>query len=265
MFGPLYLNERVPIRFGAPKAINMTRFLLFFLLLLISLTPVAAQSYQVTESNTMMDKTSMNVAVVEIEAPRDRVEEILVDYLEDRYKIDLDRKNKEKQSVTWLADQIEIRDLNNGAIDLWAKVAATGENRTSVMLAASKGYDNSISSATDARAYRNLEMISDNFTKYFYRTYYDQQLELKTEAVEEATEQREDLIKENKKLTEDIAKKEKEIAEAKAQIQKNETELETLQPRIEALKSEEAIIRGQSQQWGEPIDPKKVRKRKRRS
>ena len=243
----------------------MIRSYLLAVLFALPAITLSAQDYRISESNTLMDKTPMNVAAVEIEAPRDRVEEILVDYLEERYKIDLDRKNKEKQSVTWLADQVEIRDLNNGAIDLWTKIAAVGEERTSVMIAASKGYDNAISSATDARGYRNLEMIADNFAKYFYRTYYYQQLEIKNEAVEEAVERREDLTKDNEKLREDIEKMKKEIDEAQAQIEKNTTELSNLAPRIEELEVERNTVRGLSQRWGEPVDPKKVRKRRKRS
>lgn len=243
--------------------------LLFALLLSIA---AQAQNIRVSETSTLMDKTNMNVAAVEIDAPRERVEEILIDYLEDRYSIDMDKKDKDKSYVTWQADQVDITALNNGKIDLWAKVAAMSDTRTNVMLAASKGYDNSISSANDDRGYRNLEIITENFSTYFYQKYYNNQVEVVNDKVKEVVDNRDDLTKESAKLTKDIANKEeeivklqKEIEEAKQQIAKNEEKLLELEPRIELLKTEQSAIQTKAQQWGEPIDPKKMRKRRKRS
>ena len=248
------------------------RHLLPLLLLLGFGHTLGAQDYRVVETSTLMDKNTMNVAAVDIDAPRDRVEEVLIDYLENRFGIDMDRQDKDKRYVTWQADQVEITDLNNGLIDLWAKVAATGDTRTSVMLAASRGYDNSINSANDDRGYRNLEMITDNFARHFYQTYYNEQLEEKTEAVKEMADKREDLTKETAKLSEDIVDKEqeieklrREIEENRQQITNNEAQLRDLEPQLDELQNEQSKMRDKTQRWGEPTDPKKIRKRRKRT
>ena len=245
---------------------------LLFALFLCGSAGLSAQTYRVTETSTTMDKASMTAAAVEIEAPRERVEELAVEYLENRFGIDLDRKNKEKQFVTWQADQIEITELNNGQIDLWLKVAALGDDRTNLLLSASRGYNNSISSAGDARGFRNLETITDNLTNYIYQKYYNNQLDQMNERVEEAVEQREDLTKDNTKLAKDITDKEKEIIElqqeieaARKQIVENESALEQLAPQIVTLQTEQNTLQTKAQQWGEPVDPKKIRKRRKRS
>jgi len=201
---------------------------------IVTLTIAAQSSFaqNAREASVKFMKGQQNAIVADYDLPKDVVE----DALKERFdKEGLGKKSSEKgfmayKGTTWVG-------ISPDKMDVYAKVEGKGD-KSSITLLASKGYDNFVSTATDADKVQKLEAFLNSFIKDA-KAY---QLKLAIAAQEEVVRKSDKDLKgstdDGEKLLRDKEKIEKQIAENKTDQDKKTTVLGSEKTKLDDLKKQ---------------------------
>ena len=205
--------------------------------LLLLLFVTCAAYGQVRSAMTTYEEQSYSSLRLTLDAPADEVEEVWEDFWEDRYDIDLDRLDKDRNSIAQRAQQVKLPLVSQGNIDLYTKVTDT-DNRSDVAMAILIDGKDAVTQGNDPGAYRAAEAIMNEFRTVFYTTYFDDQLA-------EAREDLEDMRDDSQDDSKDAEKARRKIEKYQEKIEKYEEKIIDLREEVgdEIDSSEDKALR----------------------
>lgn len=198
--------------------------------LFTALTGAFAQNAH--EGRVKFMKGDQNAIIAEYDLPKGVVEDALKERLE---KAGLSRKGTEKgfnayKGITW-------NEISADKMDVYTKVEGKG-NVTTVTVLVSKGYDNFISSASDAEKVQKVQAFLNSFIKDARLYQLKQSIAAQEEVVKKAEKELKSSADNGDKLLKEKEKIEKEIAENKTDQGKKQTTLDAEKVKLEELKRE---------------------------
>ncbi|NJC24693.1 hypothetical protein [Neolewinella antarctica] len=194
-------------------------------LLTIVLFLVSATSYaQVSEGRVTFDDTSLQSLRMSIDASADEVEEAWEDFWEDRYDIDIDKLDKDRNSMAFLAEQISLPIIGAKNVNFYSKITET-DNRSDVAMAFAFTESDVVTRVSHPESYRAAEAIMIEFRTKFYTNYFDEQMEDIRDDLEDARDDSQDDSRDAQKARKKIAKYEDKIEDYQERIQKMRDEV----------------------------------------
>ncbi|MTB50919.1 hypothetical protein [Lewinella sp. W8] len=202
----------------------MARTLLLLAFLLISVFSFAQSRNLVTEGYTEFKKERYNSLNVSIDASYDLVADYLEDFWDDRYEIDVDKFDKDKNALALSAEQVGLPRISDKNFDLYLKAAESGRS-TTVSASVVFAENDVVTSQNHATAYRATEGILEEFYQYFYSRYFDEQMEEVRKELDDIRDDGQDATDDADKACKKIRKYEEKIAKLQRKIEKEREEV----------------------------------------
>jgi hypothetical protein len=190
--------------------------------------PALAQNAR--EATVKFMKGQQNAIVADYDLP----EKVVADALKERLeKEGLTKRSSEKgfmayKGATWA-------NISPDKMDIYARVEGKGDKSTITMLA-SKGYDNFISTTTDADKVQKIQAFLNNFIKDARAYQLKLAIQAQEEVVKKIDKEYKNSTEDGEKLLREKEKIEKQIAENKTEQSKKETIVTTEKAKLEELK-----------------------------
>lgn len=201
---------------------------------IVTLSIVAHSSFaqNAREASVKFMKGQQNAIIADYDLPRDLVENALKERFE---KEGLGKKSSEKgfiayKGTTWA-------NISPDKMDVYAKVEGKGD-QSSITLLASKGYDNFVTSTTDAEKVQKLEAFLNSFIKDAKAYQLKLAIAAQEEVVKKAEKDYKGTTDDGDKLIRDKEKIEKQIAENKADQDKKQNILSSEKDKLDTLKKQ---------------------------
>ena len=190
-------------------------FSAFFLLLGVSL--LAQRTATITDGSTEYDKKTLPSMILDLDAPVEAVYEPWQDFWEERYSIKIDREDKDRKSIAYLAPQVNLPAVGDKNFDLYTNVY--GDDQSS-KVAVSMAYTDSdvIDRSKYPAGYAAGKAVLEEFRTYFYTKYFDTRLKETQEALEDVRDDRQSASKDAEKARSKIDKYEKKIEKLRRKI-----------------------------------------------
>ncbi len=202
---------------------------LSLLLTLAASTTLSAQNAR--EVTAKFNKANPNAIIADYDQPVDMVKTVLKERLEKEGlgKMKSASGYMRYSGVVWNA-------VSNEKIDAYFKVDGK-KGKSNITVLVSKGYDNFITSATDARSVENIKAFLNGFNDHLAA--YQRALDLKAqeEAVKKAEKEQKEIAERNKELQEQKEKLEKKIAEQNNQQVSKQKALEAERQKLDNARS----------------------------
>ena len=208
-----------------------------FLSLLLCFTCTLTATAQISEGMATYDDKTLTSLRMTIDAPADEVEERWEEFWEDRYDIDIDKLDKDRNSMAYKAEQVRLALVSNKNLDLYSKVTDV-DNRSDIAVAFAYTDSDVISRGAYPDSYRAAESILTEFRTTFYQQYFD-------ERIADVRKDLEDVRDDSRDDTEDAEKARRKIDKYKDKIAKYERRIEDLRDEVgdELESSEEMATR----------------------
>ena len=209
------------------------RLLSIFTLLLIT----NALSAQVQSAMTTYDDQTFPSLRLTLDAPAEEVGEQWEDFLDDRYDVDIDRLDKDRNSMAYRAEQVVLPLVGQKNLDIYTKVTDV-DNRTDVALALAYTAEDVVTKQAYPDAYSAAEAILNEFRTAFYTKYFDDQLA-------DARDDLEDMRDDSQDDSKDAEKARRKIAKYRDKIDKYEERIIDLREEVgdELESSEDKALR----------------------
>lgn len=184
------------------------------------------------EASVKFMKGQQNAIVADYDLPKEVVEEALKQRLD---KEGLGKKGSEKgfsayKGTTWV-------NISPDKMDVYTKVEGKGDKST-ITLLASKGYDNFVTTATDADKVQKLEAFLNDFIKDARAYQLRLAIAAQEEIVKKAEKDQKNTADDGDKLVKEKEKIEKQIADNKTEQSKKETVVATEKSKLEDLRKQ---------------------------
>lgn len=226
----------------------INRFLaLLLLVLLLPLTASAQRGAQLRDVRTSYDKNiSMESVEMIIDASVDEVSDRWEDFWDDRYDVDVDKLDKDKQSISFLGEQVSLPLVSSKNFDLYSKIGGTDE-QVRVAMSVAYSANDVVSRDSHRESYEAVGAIMNEFRTYFYSTYFDEKLEEAREDLDDIRDDSADASKDAEKARKKIEKYEKKIEKYREKIEETREEvgdeLETAEEKAARAKELEERVR----------------------
>ena len=178
---------------------------------------LAQQSVEVTETSTEYDKQRLASLTIRLDAPVDAVYDLWEEFWDDRYDVDIDRTDKDRSAIAYLAEEVSLIDISRAPFSLYSSVDGTDKVST-VSMSVSTGENMVVTRASDPDAQRGMTEKLREFRTYFYGRYFDERIEAMREELEDARDEREDASGDAEKARRKIEKYEKKIEDLRKKI-----------------------------------------------
>ena len=166
---------------------------------------------------TKFDKESYSSLRLTIDAPADEVEEAWEDFWDDKYDIDFDKLDKDRNSIAYRAEQVSLALISPKTMNLYSKVT-DAENRSDVALAIVFSANDVVTSSSYPEAYRAAETLLNEFRTTFYTKYFDERIADVRDDLEDMRDDSQDDSKDAEKARKKIEKYRKKIADYEEKI-----------------------------------------------
>lgn len=197
----------------------------YFLLFFIFSIGLSAQTRSVVTANQQTyDETTLAGQEITINAERDAVEDSWDDFWSDKYDVDVDRVDRDKSAVTYLAQGVENSKIASRKIDVHSKLFGAGQT-TKVSLAIGLGYAIVAGPANEPGIYRRASEILDEFQTYFYRNKYDKLIAEVRDDLEDVRDDRQDAAEDQTKAQKRIRKYREKIQDLEKKIAKEQEDM----------------------------------------
>lgn len=197
----------------------MRSFLLFVATLLI--LPLSAQ---IRSGNITYDKTTMPSLRMTIDAPMDEVEDQWEDFWDDQYDVDIDKLDKDRNSIAYKAEQVSLPLVSQKNVNLYTKIAGL-ENSAEVALAFSFTSNDIVTERAHPDAYRAAESIMNEFRTRFYTKYFDEMIAEVRDDLDDARDDSQDDSKDAEKARKKIKKYRDKIEDYEEKIEEMRDEV----------------------------------------
>ena len=196
-----------------------------FLLLLSALTlTLSAQRNNVKEGSAEFDKQRMSALQLDLDAGTDAVMDLWDEFWDDRYDIDVDKKDKDRQGTTYYAEQVSMPIVSDKNFDLWSKVSGSDE-RSTVSMAVAFTANDVVTRDKYRSSYDAASALLEEFRTYFYTQYFDERLEEARDELEDIRDDSQDASKDAEKARKKIAKMERKIEKLREDIEETRAEV----------------------------------------
>jgi predicted ribosome quality control (RQC) complex YloA/Tae2 family protein len=199
--------------------LSLTRLFSISLFLAISF-PILGQrsASRITETNTEYDKERFPSLTVSVDAGVEAVYDPWQEFWEERYDIDIDRTDKDRSSIAYLAEQVSLPNLSDKNLNLYSNVDGTDRIAT-VSMSVVFGERDVVTGSSYPATHAAMKRILEDFETYFYRSYFDRQLAEVKDELEEVRDDAEDAEKDASKARSKIDKYEEKIADLREKIE----------------------------------------------
>ncbi len=199
--------------------------LTFYLLTLgLSLGMTAQRAADITDGNTEYDKKTLPSLILSLEAPVEAVYEPWQAFWEERYAIDIDRADKDRNSIAYLASQVSLPGISDKNLDLYTNVYGD-ERGSQVALSMAFSDTDVVDRNKYPSGYTAARAVLEEFRTYFYTGYFDRRQEEVAEALEEVRDDSQDASKDAQKARSQIEKYEKKIEKLRRKIEDTREEV----------------------------------------
>lgn len=206
--------------------------LIVFISTVLSLS-FAATAQNAREATVKYMKGDQNAVIAEYNAPVKVVAEALKNKMS---KAGLGKSKSSKGFTTYSGTLWQ--EVSNDKVDVYYKVVAGKKNQpTTVQFLVSKGYDNFVSSATDATAVNNLKNFLNNLNDEIRLVQFGLDIKAQEEIVKKADEKNENNASEHKKLMKQKEEIEKKIVENENAQKLSQQELDREKAKLEEMKN----------------------------
>ena len=206
---------------------------------------LTAQTSAIRNSTTEYDRKTMPSMTLTLDAPVDEVYDRWDDFWDDRYEVDIDRTDKDGNSIAYLAEQVSLANVGDKRIDLYSNVDG-GEQTATVSMTLAYADDDIVTSTNHPAAFRAATSYLDEFRNYFYQRYFDEALAEIREELEDVRDDTEDASEDAQKARQKIAKYEKKIEKLREKIEDTREEvgeeLETEEEKARRVRELEARL-----------------------
>lgn len=199
--------------------------------IMLTATSIASYAQNAYESSVKFSKTNENAVVIDFNKPGNIVEAALKDRLD---KEGLG-KSKSKNGFTYYAGTI-WKSVSADKLDIYFKVDSKKE-RSTVMLLMSKGYDNFITSGSDATVIENGKAFLNSLGQSIDAYQLGVDIKAQEEAVKKAEKAYSNSVDNGKSLLSDKEKIEKKIAENEKEQAEKSKILEEEKRKLEIVKA----------------------------
>lgn len=201
-------------------------------ILTLSVLSFSSFAQNAREASVKFMKGQQNAIIADYDLPKSLVEDALKERLD---KEGLGKKSSEKgymayKKTTWAA-------ISPDKIDVYANVDGKNDKSTITMLV-SKGYDNFISTATDSDKVQKIEAFLNSFIKDVRAYQLRLSIAAQEEVVKKAEKAQRNTAEDGDKLLKEKEKIEKQIADNKNDQGKMDTLLSTEKNKLEDLKKQ---------------------------
>ncbi len=193
---------------------------------------IVANAQNAREGSVKYMKGNQNAVIAEYNAPEKVVAEAL------KNKLSKAGLGKSKSSKGFTAYSGTLwQEISNDKVDIYYSVVAGKKNQpTSVQVLVSKGYDNFISSATDANAVNNLKNFLNTLDEEIRLVQFGLDIKAQEEIVKKAESKNAENASDNKKLIKQKEDIEKKIVENENAQKLSQQELDKEKAKLEEMK-----------------------------
>lgn len=195
---------------------------------------IAAKAQNAYETSVKFDKSNQNAIVATYDLPKEVVEAALKERLE---KAGLGKPKGSKGFMNYAGKL--WKEVSDDKVDLYVKVEDK-KGSSAVQILVSKGYDNFISSGTDAHAVQNVKSFLQSFNTEVLAYQLMLDIEKQEILVKKSEKEYNNAIDNGKDLAEEKGKIEKKIAENTNDQSLKQRALEQEKARLETLKSKKS-------------------------
>ena len=174
-------------------------------------------SAQLTDGMVRYDKQNYNSLRLTVDAPADEVEDRWEDFWDDRYDVDLDKLDKDRNSIAQVAEQVNVSILSPKTLNLYSKIT-DANGRSDVALAVVFSPTDVVTRSAYPDAYRATETLLNEFRTYFYTKYFDEQIADVRDDLEDMRDDSQDDSKDAEKARRKIEKYREKIADYEEKI-----------------------------------------------
>ncbi len=232
----------------------MKKILLSLLNVILFLNFASAQTQMV--SKVSFEDTEMAAYQIEINIAPDRVIDLWDEFWDDRYNVDVDREDRNRDREIYLAKEIKVEAISDKPLDVYSMLSTTAKDKTTVTLGFGVGYKVYASKDQFSDTFAAAERILNEFEAYSYQQFYSQRVEEWQKELEDAREEKAEVEEAIAKRESRIAGWQKDIEDLKNDIEKarkeNEAAQNTLPEKIENVNKLERELRAAEQiltQW----------------
>ncbi len=187
------------------------------LLFLLLFSCTAGLTAQISEGMATYDDINLQSLRMTIDAPADEVEERWEEFWEDRYDIDIDKLDKDRNSLAYLAEQVRLPLVSSKNVNLYSKVSDV-DNRSDVALAFAYNESDVITRGSHPDSYRAAEAIMNEFRTLFYQQHFDEMIAEVRDDLEDVRDDGRDDSKDAEKARRKIEKYKDKIADYEQKI-----------------------------------------------
>lgn len=220
----------------------------FFLFVSCLLLPLFAQRSAVKPVTATFNEQSVPSQSITLDAGKDKVEDLWDQFWDDRFDVDIDRSNRDKNSTTYLAEAVTVNIVSDKTMDVLSNVIGS-ENRSEVQLTVRFGYDVVVDQNTFPVEYGKTGMVLDDFQTYFYDRYFGERIAEVKDRLADVQDDKEDAVEDQSKAAskirkweDKILKYEEKIADARAEIGDEESIEASKADRVKELERELAEL-----------------------
>lgn len=215
-------------------------------LILLAVIVALPMFAQVKTARTEFDKTTMESLRMDIDADYKEVADRWKDFWDDRYDVDFDKLDKDRNSITLKAEQAVVPIISAKNADLFAKFGGTDES-AKLSFAVAFTANDIVTETMHPRSFTAAQAIMLEFRTFFYTKYFDEKLEAAREDLRDIRDDGSDANKDAKKARSEIKKLEDKIAKYQDKIDEMRKELsdelETAEEKAKRAKELEKKVR----------------------
>ena len=195
----------------------MRKSIILLLNVILFLNFAAAQAQMV--SKVSFEDAEMAAYQIEINIAPDQVIDLWDEFWDDRYNVDVDREDRNRDREIYLAKKINVEAISDKPFDVYSMLSTTAEDKSTVSLGLGVGYNVYASKDQFSNTFAAAERILNEFEAYSYQQFYSQRVEEWQKELEDAREEKEE-------VEEAIAKRESTITDWQKDIEDLENDIE---------------------------------------
>lgn len=204
----------------------------FFIGALLLVTAAYSNAQNIYSGNVEFDKTTQQGTIAEYNYTEDLVSNVLISEIEKSAG-----KSKSVKGFQ-LFKGVHINEISPDAIDLYVKIdrkSKKEKDKSVVYVLVSKGYDNFVTTASDASVFDNTKTFLQNITTKFAASDLSSQITEQEKLVKKEQKKLDgysddikDMEKKIRKLNDDIEDRKKDIEKQKSEVSKQQGILDVL-------------------------------------
>lgn len=212
-------------------------------------SPIIIWSQAQRVNSTSFDEANLPAIQLELTAPPEVIIEWWETYWDDRFKVDIDREDRNSDREIYRASAVQVAAISDKQLDIYSKITTTSKKKATVFLGVGFGYDVYAGPDNFSDAYEAAETIMQNFEAYFYQNYYGQKIEALTDELDDARDEKEDLERDIEKSEKQVERWLEKMEKLNKKITENREEKKETREALTEQKAEVDELEQQLMKW----------------